>query len=327
MERPLSGGDELAKDRAVSEVGMEALLQSWVRLRPSMLPLVTRVSSSSARSSVDSFSSWIILQEQWAQGSWIHTILGWSPAFGTSRPWDLLTLRKGSLGAVTEPPISRNGSKTHQNPHQPRLRDVPVSLSLSFFLTEIFSVNQHCCHQRKNQALWIDAPEPFPWLKLNQDINFRAPNPPPHSDAISEPGSGGFGLCPLPDLLVDGIQLLLEHHGQGLGIRVPTRGEHIHGAEERLAVIFIHIGDLRVTVKGVNAACLGLLPVLGEQDPLVPHGTSMSPNAKLEDPNQRSTTVQPRGETNLVITCQVKEIAPCLPIREMWDQCAGRPQF
>lgn len=64
MERPLSGGDELARDRAVSEVGMEALLQSWVRLRPSMLPLVTRVSSSSARSSVDSFSSWIILGEQ-----------------------------------------------------------------------------------------------------------------------------------------------------------------------------------------------------------------------------------------------------------------------
>lgn len=68
MERPLSGGDELARDRAVSEVGMEALLQSWVRLRPSMLPLVTRVSSSSARSSVDSFSSWIILGEQGGSG-------------------------------------------------------------------------------------------------------------------------------------------------------------------------------------------------------------------------------------------------------------------
>lgn len=69
MERPLSGGDELARDRAVSEVGMEALLHSWVRLRPSMLPLVTRVSSSSARSSVDSFSSWIILVEEWGQSS------------------------------------------------------------------------------------------------------------------------------------------------------------------------------------------------------------------------------------------------------------------
>lgn len=68
VERPLSGGDELARDRAVSEVGMEALLQSWVRLRPSMLPLVTRVSSSSARSSVDSFSSWIILGEQGGSG-------------------------------------------------------------------------------------------------------------------------------------------------------------------------------------------------------------------------------------------------------------------
>lgn len=68
VERPLSGGDELARDRAVREVGMEALLHSWVRFSPSMLPLVTRVSSSSARSSVDSFSSWIILGEQRGSG-------------------------------------------------------------------------------------------------------------------------------------------------------------------------------------------------------------------------------------------------------------------
>ena len=61
VARPLSGGDALARDRAVREVGMEPRLCSWVRSRASMLPLVTRVSSSSARSSVDSFSSWIIL--------------------------------------------------------------------------------------------------------------------------------------------------------------------------------------------------------------------------------------------------------------------------
>lgn len=61
VERPLSGGDALARDRAVREVGIEPRLRSWVRLRASMLPLVTRVSISSARSSVDSFSSWIIL--------------------------------------------------------------------------------------------------------------------------------------------------------------------------------------------------------------------------------------------------------------------------
>lgn len=47
---------------------------------------------------------------------------------------------------------------------------------------------------RKNQALWIDTPEPFPWLKLEQDINFRAPNPPPHSKAILCQNSCRFGL-------------------------------------------------------------------------------------------------------------------------------------
>lgn len=62
VERPLSGGDALARERAVREVGIEPRLRSCVRLRASMLPLVTRVSISSARSSVDSFSSWIILQ-------------------------------------------------------------------------------------------------------------------------------------------------------------------------------------------------------------------------------------------------------------------------
>lgn len=64
MERPLNAGDPLAKDRAVREVGMGPRRCGWVRLRASMLPLVTRVSISSARSSVDSFSSWIILEAQ-----------------------------------------------------------------------------------------------------------------------------------------------------------------------------------------------------------------------------------------------------------------------
>lgn len=63
VERPLIGGDELAKDRAVREVGMDALLRICVRFRASMLLLVTRLSNCSARSSVDSFSSWIILKE------------------------------------------------------------------------------------------------------------------------------------------------------------------------------------------------------------------------------------------------------------------------
>lgn len=63
VERPLMGGEELAKDRAVREVGIDALLRSCVRFRASMLLLVTRLSNCSARSSVDSFSSWIILKE------------------------------------------------------------------------------------------------------------------------------------------------------------------------------------------------------------------------------------------------------------------------
>jgi len=61
VECPLGGEDE-AKEDAVAEAVMEA---PWwcirARLRPSRLTLATRFSISSARSSVDSFSSWISL--------------------------------------------------------------------------------------------------------------------------------------------------------------------------------------------------------------------------------------------------------------------------
>lgn len=61
MECPLGGEDE-ASEEAVAEAVMEA---PWwcmrARLRPSRLTLATRFSISSARSSVDSFSSWISL--------------------------------------------------------------------------------------------------------------------------------------------------------------------------------------------------------------------------------------------------------------------------
>lgn len=61
VECPL-GGEEEAKEEAVAEAVMEA---PWwcirARLRPSRLTLATRFSISSARSSVDSFSSWISL--------------------------------------------------------------------------------------------------------------------------------------------------------------------------------------------------------------------------------------------------------------------------
>lgn len=63
VDRPLTGGDELARERAVTEVGMEERGRR-VTLRPSILPLFTRLSISSARSSADSLSTWIILEQK-----------------------------------------------------------------------------------------------------------------------------------------------------------------------------------------------------------------------------------------------------------------------
>lgn len=62
VERPLTGGEELARERAVTEVGIVDRGRS-VTFSPSMLPLFTRLSISSARSSADSRSTWIILQQ------------------------------------------------------------------------------------------------------------------------------------------------------------------------------------------------------------------------------------------------------------------------
>ena len=67
VERPLTGGEELANERAVTEVGMEGR-GLRVTLRPSMLPLFTRHSISSARNSALSFSTWIILREGEGEG-------------------------------------------------------------------------------------------------------------------------------------------------------------------------------------------------------------------------------------------------------------------
>jgi hypothetical protein len=67
VECPL-GGEEEAREEAVAEAVMEA--PGWcirARLRPSRLTLATRFSISSARSSVDSFSSWISLGERGRQ--------------------------------------------------------------------------------------------------------------------------------------------------------------------------------------------------------------------------------------------------------------------
>ncbi len=73
VDRPLTGGDELARERAVTEVGMEERGRS-VTFRPSMLPLLTRLSISSARSSADSLSTWIILNEEERIYTWTAKI-------------------------------------------------------------------------------------------------------------------------------------------------------------------------------------------------------------------------------------------------------------
>ena len=79
VEWPL-GGEELARDEAVAEAVMEVPM--WcprARFRPSRLTLATRFSISSARSSVDSFSSWISLREretrEWRRFTYTQTTL------------------------------------------------------------------------------------------------------------------------------------------------------------------------------------------------------------------------------------------------------------
>lgn len=62
VECPL-GGDELASDDAVTEPVMDVPWWTLARFKPSKLTLATLFSISSARSSVDSFSSWINLMK------------------------------------------------------------------------------------------------------------------------------------------------------------------------------------------------------------------------------------------------------------------------
>lgn len=112
VARPPSGGDALARDRAVREVGMGLRLRCWVRLRASVLPLVTRVSS--APSSVDSF--WIALRGRStglatgparasgrrALGALLGTPARWAVA---STPCSAQPLASLSAADVPEPPL------------------------------------------------------------------------------------------------------------------------------------------------------------------------------------------------------------------------------
>lgn len=60
-----------------------------------------------------------------------------------------------------------------------------------------------------------------------------------------------IGVCEVPNLLVDGIQLLLEHHGQSLCIGVAAGGEKVHGAKQRLPVVVVDVRHLGVALKVV----------------------------------------------------------------------------
>lgn len=83
VECPL-GGDELANEEAVTEAVMEVPGWTLAKFRPSKLTLATLFSISSARNSVDSFSSWISLDDrinlffhyehyEIASGNWISS--------------------------------------------------------------------------------------------------------------------------------------------------------------------------------------------------------------------------------------------------------------
>lgn len=63
----------------------------------------------------------------------------------------------------------------------------------------------------------------------------------------------------VPNLFVDGVQLLLQHHRQGLCVRVAAGREEIHGAKQRLSVVVVDVRHLGVALKVVAAENAQLL--------------------------------------------------------------------
>lgn len=57
----------------------------------------------------------------------------------------------------------------------------------------------------------------------------------------------------LPNLLVDGVQLLLQHHGQRLCVGVAAGWEQVHGAEQRFPVVVIDVRHLCVALEVVTS--------------------------------------------------------------------------
>lgn len=78
-------------------------------------------------------------------------------------------------------------------------------------------------------------------------------------DTKHEPPQRSLSLADSPDLFVDGVQLLLQHHGQGLSVRVAARRQQVHGAEEGLAVVVVDVRHLRVALERVAAQDAQLL--------------------------------------------------------------------
>lgn len=69
-----------------------------------------------------------------------------------------------------------------------------------------------------------------------------------------------------PDLIVDSIQLLLQHEGECLGVGLSGRGQQVHRAEDGLAVV-LQVGHVHVTLEGVrhvrqHVGLLHALPLL-----------------------------------------------------------------
>jgi len=71
-----------------------------------------------------------------------------------------------------------------------------------------------------------------------------------------------YGEFP-PNLIVDGVQLFLQHKSQCLCVRVSRRRQHVEGSNETL----VALGPLVARVEGVlhildDASLLKLLPLL-----------------------------------------------------------------
>lgn len=69
-----------------------------------------------------------------------------------------------------------------------------------------------------------------------------------------------------PDLVVDGVELLLEHEGQRLGVRVPGRADDVGRAAEQALVVAVALGVARHVERlldvGQDVGLLELLPLL-----------------------------------------------------------------